>query len=179
MYMDHERKHHRPKWDDYFMALVKTISMRATCNRLYAGAVLVKENLIIGTGYNGAPPGLPHCDEVGHLLEEGHCVRTVHAEHNALLQAAKTGGVSTEGSTLYTKYSPCIHCTKYIISCGVKRIVVGKVYRNESVIDMLQDSGIVVDFYEENDGWNNELINMFSEGIIERKNNGDIKLTGL
>lgn len=174
--MDYERKHHRPEWDDYFMALVKTISMRATCNRLYAGAVLVKNNLIIGTGYNGAPPGLPHCDEVGHLLEDGHCVRTIHAEHNAILQAAKTGGVSADGATLYTKYSPCVHCTKYIISCGIKRVVIGKIYRNEMAVDMFRDSGIAVDFYKENETWNKELIGVFSEDIMERMNDGEIKL---
>lgn len=174
--MDHERRHHRPEWDDYFMAIVKTVSMRATCNRLYAGAVLVKENRLIGTGYNGAPPGLSHCDEVGHLLEEGHCVRTVHAEHNALLQAARNGGVSTEGSTLYTKYSPCIHCTKYIVSCGIKRVVIGKIYRNETALKILSEAGVIVHIYEENGDWNDELKNIFSEEISERKNEGKVEL---
>ncbi|MDP2932791.1 MAG: deaminase, partial [bacterium] len=117
--MAEERKHYRPSWDDYFMAIVKIIAARGTCDRLYSGSVLVKDNRIIATGYNGSPPGMPHCNDVGHLMEEGHCVRTIHGEHNSLLQAAKQGATSTQGSTLYTKYSPCIHCTKYIIAAGV------------------------------------------------------------
>ena len=90
----------RPSWDDYFMAIAKIIATRSTCDRLRAGAVLVKNKRIISTGYNGAPPGLPHCDgEHGHLMEEGHCIRTVHSEENCVLQAAALGGISTEGST--------------------------------------------------------------------------------
>lgn len=174
--MTEERKHYRPSWDDYFMAIVNLISARATCNRLYAGAVLVKDQRIIATGYNGSPPGLPHCDDVGHLMEEGHCVRTIHGEHNALLQAARQGGTSTAGSTLYTKYSPCIHCTKYIIACGVRRVVIGKVYRNPTALDILKEAGVVVDIYQKNPEWTQEIIQMFSEGIPERVNQGKIIL---
>src|SRR3989338_7278239 len=102
--MPEERKHYRPSWDDYFMSLARIIASRGTCNRLYTGAVLVKDKRIISTGYNGSPPGLPHCDEVGHLLEDGHCVRTIHGEHNAILQAASVPGTTTEDSTLYATY---------------------------------------------------------------------------
>ncbi|MBU2229178.1 cytidine/deoxycytidylate deaminase family protein, partial [Patescibacteria group bacterium] len=144
-------KHIRPSWDDYFMAIVRIVGTRSTCDRLHAGAVLVKDKRIISTGYNGSPPGLPHCDEVGHLMEEGHCVRTVHAEHNTILQAATVSGTNTKGSTMYTKYSPCIHCSKYIVTAGVKRVVMGKVYRNSKVIDYLKEAGIEVEVYEESE----------------------------
>ena len=174
--MAEERKHYRPSWDDYFMAIAKIIASRGTCDRLYAGAVLVKDNRIISTGYNGSPPGLPHCDDVGHLLEEGHCVRTIHGEHNAILQAAVHGSTSTVGSTMYSKYNPCIHCTKYVIAAGIKRVVIGKIYRNSKAIDMLKEAGVQVDIYQENMEWNNELVQMFSEEIADRKNEGEVKM---
>jgi dCMP deaminase len=167
---------HRPSWDEYFMAMVKIVASRGTCDRLYAGSVLVKENRIIATGYNGSPAGLPHCIDAGHLLEEGHCVRTIHGEHNALLQAARQGGTSTHGSTMYTKYSPCVHCAKYIISCGVRRIVVGKIYRNAQAIDMLKEAGVAVEIYKENPEWRKELIRIFSEDIPDRMNEGEVKM---
>ncbi len=174
--MSEERQHYRPSWDDYFMAIAKIIASRGTCDRLYAGAVLVKNNRIISTGYNGSPPGLPHCHDAGHLLEDGHCVRTVHGEHNALLQAAVQGGTSTTGSTLYTKYSPCIHCTKYIIACGVKRVVMAKVYRNSQAVDFLKQAGVEVDVYQENSDWNEEIKQIFTEDVPQRSNEGTIKL---
>lgn len=148
------------------MAIAKIVSSRGTCDRLFAGSVLVKNNRIVATGYNGSPPGLPHCNDAGHLLEEGHCVRTVHGEHNSLLQAAVQGSASTEGSTMYTKYSPCIHCTKYIIACGVKRVVIGKIYRNPDVVKMFSEAGVKVDIYNENPEWQQELLRIFSEDIF-------------
>lgn len=174
--MSEERKHYRPSWDDYFMAIVKIIASRGTCDRLYAGSVLVKDNRIIATGYNGSPPGLPHCNDVGHLLEEGHCVRTIHGEHNSLLQAARLSSTNTEGSTMYTKYSPCIHCAKYVIACGVKRVVIGKVYRNPQALDMMKEAGVQVDLYKENLEWQEELIQIFSEEIPVRNNEGEVKI---
>lgn len=164
-----EEKHFRPSWDDYFMAIAMIVSTRSSCDRLHSGAVLVKENRIIATGYNGAPPGLPHCDEAGHLMEEGHCVRTIHGEHNVLLQAALLSSASTEGSTLYTKYIPCIHCAKYVIACGIKRVVFGKIYRNTDVVDYLKSAGLRVDQYQENPAWLSELQKVFSQGIEEKK----------
>ncbi|MBU1036560.1 cytidine/deoxycytidylate deaminase family protein [Patescibacteria group bacterium] len=174
--MSEERKHYRPSWDDYFMAIAKIVASRGTCDRLYAGTVLVKNKRIISTGYNGSPPNLPHCDDVGHLLEEGHCVRTIHGEHNALLQAAVQGSTSTVGSTLYTKYGPCIHCVKYIIACGVKRVVIGEIYRNEKSVDILKEAGVEVDFYQENPEWNEEVLKIFSEKIPVRVNEGEIEM---
>jgi len=174
--MTEEREHYRPSWDDYFMAMALLIAARGTCDRLYTGSILVKNRRIIASGYNGSPAGLQHCSDVGHLLEEGHCVRTIHGEHNALLQAAVLAGTSTEGSILYTKYSPCIHCTKYIISCGVKRVVVGKIYRDPKALDMLKEAGVTVDHYKPNSRWLKEILSLFSEGIIERTNDGEVKI---
>lgn len=174
--MAEERKHYRPSWDDYFMAITKLVATRGTCDRLYAGAVLVKNNRIIASGYNGSPAGLPHCDDVGHLLEEGHCVRTIHGEHNPFLQAARQGGTSTEGATLYSKYSSCVHCTKYIIACGVKRVVIGKVYRNSQALDMFKEAGVQVEVYKESPEWRKELVGVFSEDIPVRENEGKVKI---
>ncbi|NUM25452.1 MAG: dCMP deaminase [Candidatus Buchananbacteria bacterium] len=174
--MAEERKHYRPNWDDYFMAIAKIVAARGTCDRLYASAVLVKDNRIISTGYNGSPPGLPHCNDVGHLMEEGHCVRTIHAEHNAILQAAAQGGTSTIGSTIYMKYSPCIHCTKYIISAGIKRVVFEKIYRNQKVTEMFKQAGVVVEEYKSNPAWQEEILKIFSEETPTRINEGEVKL---
>ncbi|MDD5110631.1 MAG: dCMP deaminase family protein [Patescibacteria group bacterium] len=156
---------YRPSWDDYFMAIAKLVATRSTCDRLHAGAVLVKDKRIISTGYNGSPPGLPHCDDVGHLLEEGHCVRTVHAEHNAILQAAAQGATSTRGSTIYLNYSPCIHCCKYLLAAGIVRVVVGKIYRNSQAVDYLREASIQVDLYQENPTWKEHLVELFTEEI--------------
>jgi dCMP deaminase len=175
-FMPEERTHHRPTWDDYFMAMAKIIAARGTCDRLYSGAVLVKNNRIIASGYNGSPPGLPHCHDVGHLMEEGHCVRTVHGEHNTLLQAARLSGTSTEGSTLYTKYTPCVHCAKYIIASGVKRVVVGKTYRSPKAIDMMREAGVDVVEHKENPVWQEELQLIFTEEIPQRVNEGEVNL---
>lgn len=160
---------YRPSWDDYFMAMVKIVATRSSCDRLATGALLVKNQRIISSGYNGAPSGRPNCIEVGHLLEDGHCVRTIHAEHNAILQVAVMQGSSTEGCTLYTKYSPCIHCAKYIVAAGVKRVVIGKVYRNPQAIDYLKEAEIDVDLYPCNQEWENTVVDIFSHDIEEKK----------
>lgn len=159
----------RPSWDDYFMAIARIVATRGTCDRLYAGSVLVKDKRIMSTGYNGAPPGLSHCDDVGHLLEDGHCVRTIHGEHNAILQAAVIGGVSTKGSTMYSVYSPCIHCAKYIAAAGVVRVVIGKMYRNAGVLEYLNNAGVETVLYQPSEGWNDRVVGIFQEDIEERK----------
>lgn len=173
-----EQKYQRPSWDDYFMAIARIIGTRSTCDRLRAGAVLVKDKRIISTGYNGSPPGLPHCDgEEGHLMEEGHCVRTIHGEHNVILQAAVMPGASTEGSTLYTKFVPCVHCAKYLVAAGVKRVVFGKIYRNSGVMKYLENAGIKVEVYRENPEWNKFVQGLFAEEIeVMKPDEGDVKL---
>ena len=129
-------KHRRPSWDEYFMKIAKVVGERGTCDRGRAGAVIVKDKRIIATGYVGAPMGLPHCDEVGHLLcdtinpdgkKSKHCIRTAHAEQNAIVQAA-LHGVSTNGATMYVSFEPCFTCAKMIINAGIKRVVCEKKY---------------------------------------------------
>lgn len=176
--MEEEKKYFRPEWDDYFMAIARIIATRSTCDRLRAGAVLVKDKHIISTGYNGAPPGLPHCDgPEGHLMEEGHCIRTIHGEHNTILQAAKIPGASTIGSTLYSTYGPCMHCCKYVIAAGIKRVVFGKIYRAEQAISYLKDAGVQVDIYKEKKDINSFFSNLFTKEIeVMKPKEGDVKL---
>ena len=170
---------YRPNWDDYFMAMARLAATRSTCDRLAAGAVIVKNKRIISTGYNGSPPGLAHCDDVGHLLEDGHCVRTIHAEHNAILQAATAPGASTTGSTMYTKYTFCIHCAKYIIAAGIVRVVYGKIYRNAKAMDYLRQARIQIDEYKTNPAWNKKLAGLVASDIeVRNPAEGDVALHG-
>jgi dCMP deaminase len=129
-------KTRRPSWDEYFMSLAEVVGDRGTCDRGRSGCVVVKEKRILTTGYVGSPIGLPHCDEVGHEMhkvvhEDGtesmHCIRTVHAEQNALIQAARTG-IALEGATIYCKMTPCYVCAKLIINAGIKRVVAFRDY---------------------------------------------------
>ena len=125
----------RTSWDEYFMEIALKVASRATCDRKHVGAVLVRDRIILSTGYNGSIRGMPHCDEVGHLMENGHCVATVHAEANAVLQAARTG-VRIEGSALYTTASPCWPCFKLVANAGILRIVYGEFYRDPRIFDV-------------------------------------------
>jgi dCMP deaminase len=131
----------RNDWDHYFMEISKVAATRATCERKHVGAVLVKDRTILSTGYNGSPKGMDHCDDVGHMMEHGHCVRTAHAEANAIIQAAKNG-TSIEGATIYTTASPCWPCMKLIINAGIKRIVFGEMYRDTRVGEFAFNAGI-------------------------------------
>lgn len=112
----------RPDWDSYFMKIAFAVSERSTCDRALVGCVLVTDKRILTSGFNGSPSGLGHCDEIGHLMVDGHCVRTIHAETNAIIQAA-LHGVSTRGATCYVTHFPCINCTKALINAGISRIV--------------------------------------------------------
>jgi dCMP deaminase len=131
----------RATWDEYFMDIARVVATRATCNRKHVGAVLVRDRSILATGYNGSIRGLPHCDELGHLMEEGHCVRTVHAEANAIAQAAKHG-VRIDGATIYVTASPCWGCFRLIANSGVVRIVFGEFYRDPKIFEFSQALGI-------------------------------------
>lgn len=134
----------RPTWDNYFMKIAVTVAERSTCDRAHVGAVLVRDKRILTSGFNGSPAGLPHCDDAGHLLVEGHCVRTIHAETNAVIQAA-LHGVSTKGSTCYVTHFPCINCTKTLINAGITRIVYLNDYRvDEIAMDFIKDTGIAI-----------------------------------
>jgi len=123
------------------MDIAKEVSTRATCDRKLVGCVLVKDKYIIATGYNGSVAGLEHCDEAGHMMVNGHCERTSHAEANAIVQAAKHG-VSTDGATAYITASPCWGCFKLLASSGIKRIVFGEFYRDERIFDSAKKLGI-------------------------------------
>ena len=131
----------RADWDSYFMEIAKVVSSRSTCDRKHVGALLVRDRIILSTGYNGSIRGMPHCDEVGHVIENGHCVATIHAETNAILQAARNG-VRIEGAQLYTPASPCWPCFKMIANTGIQRIVFGEFYRDERIFQVAQKIGI-------------------------------------
>jgi len=117
------------------MDIATQVATRATCDRKHVGAVVVRDRTILSTGYNGSIRGMPHCDEVGHMMENGHCVATVHAEANAILQAAKNG-VRIDGATLYTTASPCWPCFKLIANSGCVRIVYGEFYRDPRIFEV-------------------------------------------
>lgn len=148
-----EEKYTRPSWDEYFMEICRTVAKRATCDRGRSGCVITHNNRILVTGYVGSPAGLPHCDDVGHLFkkmvhEDGavtqHCVRTVHAEQNAICQAAKNG-ISIEGATLYCKMTPCRTCAMLIINCGIVRVVCEKRYHDSAdSLTMFKAAGVEI-----------------------------------
>ncbi|MBN2655498.1 MAG: cytidine/deoxycytidylate deaminase family protein [Spirochaetales bacterium] len=145
----------RPSWDEYFMEVCEAISKRATCDRGRSGCVIARDRQILATGYVGAPQGLPHCDEAGHQFktvvhedghESHHCVRTVHAEQNAICQAARRG-ISIEGATLYCRMTPCRTCAMLIINCGIVRVVCEKKYHAgaESEV-MFAEAGVQLEY---------------------------------
>ena len=125
----------RADWDEYFMNIAKVVASRSTCDRKFVGAVIVRDKTILSTGYNGSIRKLEHCDEVGHLMENGHCVATIHAEANAILQAAKNG-VRIDGATIYTSASPCWPCFKMIANAGLLRICYGEFYRDLRIFEV-------------------------------------------
>ena len=131
----------RVSWDEYFMNIARTVATRSTCSRKFVGAVIVRDRTILSTGYNGSIRGMPHCDEVGHMMEDGHCVRTIHAEINAIIQAAKHGTAIT-GAAIYVTASPCWNCFKAIANAGITRIVFGEFYRDERIFEVAQAIGI-------------------------------------
>lgn len=141
----------RESWDSYFMNIAKVVSTRATCPRNQLGIVITKDNRIVSTGYNGSPPGQPHCDDIGCEMVDNHCVRTVHGECNAIYQAAKLG-VSLEGSTMYMHSEiypgpPCYYCAKAIVAAGIKRVVVYDFTETAytRTIDFFKECGIILD----------------------------------
>ncbi|MCU0291314.1 MAG: dCMP deaminase family protein [Thermoanaerobaculaceae bacterium] len=131
----------RVSWDRYFMNLAVQAATRSTCPRKAVGAVIVRDRAVLATGYNGSIRGLPHCTDVGCLMVNGHCVRTVHAEANAILQAAKHG-VRLDGAEIYVTASPCWDCFKHIANAGINRVLYGEFYRDERIIEFARDAGI-------------------------------------
>lgn len=148
----------RPSWDEYFMQMAELTAQRSTCLRRQVGAIIVKEKHIIATGYNGAPKGLSHCEELGGCLREKleipsgerhELCRALHAEQNAIIQAA-TLGQSIEGATIYITHQPCIICAKMIINAGISRIVIRRGYPDEMSRGMLREAGLKVELIGEN-----------------------------
>jgi len=137
----------RQGWDEYFLDLAEKVATRSTCDRLHVGAVIVKDKNIIATGYNGSASGMPHCDDVGHLLVNGRCERTIHAEQNAIIQAAKHG-TSIEGAEIYVTHSPCYTCSKFIISAGIKRVICGSLYSKDDVLGFLHEGKVDFELIE-------------------------------
>ena len=131
----------RVGWHKYFMGVARVVATRSTCDRKQVGAVIVRDRTILSTGYNGSIRGMPHCDEAGHMMENGHCVATIHAETNAVLQAAKNG-VRIDGSEIYTTASPCWNCFKMIANAGIRTIYFGEFYREERIYRYAELAGI-------------------------------------
>ena len=148
----------RPSWDDYFMEVADAISKRATCDRGRSGCVIAKDKQLLVTGYVGSPQGFPHCDDVGHQMKKmiheddsvtEHCVRTVHAEQNAICQAAKRG-IALDGATLYCRMTPCRTCAMLIINCGIVRVVCERKYHAGAESEaMFAQAGISLEFMSE------------------------------
>lgn len=159
----------RPSWDDYFMEVANAISKRATCDRGKSGCVIAKDRQLIVSGYAGSPTGFQHCDEAGHQIkkvthENGevteHCMRTVHAEQNAICQAARIG-VSISGATIYTRMTPCRICAMLLINCGIKRVVCERKYhQGEDSEKMFREAGIELVYkYNEHQQYSNKKEN--------------------
>jgi dCMP deaminase len=131
----------RVDWHTYFMNIARQVSTRSTCPRKAVGAVIARDRTILSTGYNGSIRGLPHCADVGCVIEDGHCVSTVHAEANAIIHAARNG-VSIAGAELYTTASPCWSCFKLIANAGIVRVYYGEFYRDEKSLAVAREAGI-------------------------------------
>ncbi|MDR0357601.1 MAG: cytidine/deoxycytidylate deaminase family protein [Clostridiales Family XIII bacterium] len=149
----------RPSWDEYFMGIAELTSKRSTCLRRRVGAVIVQDKQIIATGYNGAPKGIAHCDEIGGCRREKlnipsgerhELCRALHAEQNAIIQAA-TSGQSIEGSTIYITHQPCVICAKMIINAGIRKIIVGEGYPDDLAVEILEEAGLKIVTIENGD----------------------------
>lgn len=135
----------RIPWPQYFMAQAVLLSLRSTCTRLEVGATLVKDRRIIAGGYNGAVSGDNHCIDHGCYVVDGHCIRTIHAEMNALLQCAKLG-ISTKDAEIYVTHFPCIHCTKAILQAGIKKIYYLHDYHNDAyAMELIKKIGVEIE----------------------------------
>ena len=150
----------RPTWDEYFMEMAELTAKRSTCSRRQVGAVIVRDNRAVATGYNGAPRGLVHCEEKGGCLRQQlnipsgqrhELCRALHAEQNAIISAASMGN-AIEGGTIYITHQPCVICAKMIVNAGIKRIVVREGYPDELSMEILDEAGLTVERLEEEKG---------------------------
>lgn len=144
----------RPSWDEYFMQIARQVATRSTCLRRSVGAIIVRDKRILSTGYNGAPRGLEHCEVMGCMREKlgipsgqrQEICRGLHAEQNAIIQAA-LHGVSTEGGTIYITHQPCITCAKMIINSGIVRVVCANAYPDELARQMLDEAEVTLEVW--------------------------------
>jgi dCMP deaminase len=141
----------RPTWDTYFMRLARVVSERSTCDRARVGCVLARDKRMLTAGYNGSPPGFAHCDDAGHIVVNEHCIRTTHAEINALVQAA-LHGVSTDGFTCYVTHHPCLDCTKALLTAGVRRVVFEHARNVSGLAErFFKEAGVEVEQWEDDE----------------------------
>lgn len=148
----------RPSWDQYFIDITKQVATRSTCLRRHVGAIIVQNKRILSTGYNGAPSGLPHCDETGCLREQmgipsgqrQEICRGLHAEQNAIIQAARHG-ITVAGGTIYVTHQPCITCAKMIINAGIVRVVCADSYPDPLAREMLDAAGVTFEMWSDRD----------------------------
>ncbi len=133
----------RVDWHQYFMNIAAEVATRSTCDRKHVGAVIVRDKTILSTGYNGSVRGLPHCDDAGHMMEDNHCVATIHAEANAIIQAAKNG-VRVDGADIYITASPCWNCFKIVTNAGLRSIYYGEFYRDDRIFDAAKRLGMII-----------------------------------
>lgn len=131
----------RVSWHEYFMNIAEQVATRSTCGRKHVGAVIVRDRTILSTGYNGSLRGAPHCDDAGHDMENNHCVRTVHAEANAVAQAAKQG-VRIDQAEIYVTASPCLTCFKLVANAGITKIYYKEFYRDERITEYAKQAGV-------------------------------------
>lgn len=157
-------EHKRPSWDEYFIKLAEMVGSRGTCDRGRSGCVIVLNKRILATGYVGAPVGLPHCDEEGHEMHtvtnidgtsSNHCIRTAHAEQNAINNSARVG-VAIEGATLYCKMTPCYKCAQSIINAGIVRVVSAKDYHaSKRTKEIFEQVGLELEILGEMESYQN------------------------
>ena len=140
----------RLTWDQYFITITQQVAERSTCNRAKVGAVIVRDRNILATGYNGAPAGMPHCTEAGCLIYESktpygeveqNCFRTIHAEINAIAQAAKNGS-NIKDSSIYVTHTPCIHCIKVLVNTGIKTVYYESPYKLDTLEEILRNTQV-------------------------------------
>jgi dCMP deaminase len=140
----------RPSWHQYFLTITRQVAERSTCARAKVGAVIVRDKNILATGYNGAPAGMPHCTDLGCLIYtsrtpsgdvEENCFRTIHAEINAIAQAAKNGAAIRDAD-IYITHTPCIHCLKVLMNTGIRRIFYEREYKRDTLADILRHSDV-------------------------------------
>ncbi len=140
----------RPSWHQYFLTITRQVAERSTCLRAKVGAVIVRDKNILATGYNGAPAGMPHCTDVGCLIymsrtpsgeTEENCFRTIHAEINAIAQAAKNGA-GIRDADIYITHTPCIHCLKVLVNTGIKRVFYEREYKRQTLEELLRHADV-------------------------------------